>query len=211
LLVAAFYASITQMDDYEPLSCQNTAYHKMMERLELALSPQTLLRHLIELIISGERHVTVNAIVLELVQRELRGEAPQNFRDWAHELKPSLAKKEIQVTADILSKAWNLVLMLQYRELPAGQAKSKHVCDSSVYWLAVQEIYYQLVSPLFKLGCAQFKASRELIENTFHCLNALQNFFHLKITHERLIREQSISKLTHRPLAEDASQTEASF
>lgn len=46
-LIAIIYTSITQLDDYYPLSCQNTSYKKMMERVEKALTPQIMLRYLI--------------------------------------------------------------------------------------------------------------------------------------------------------------------
>jgi hypothetical protein len=195
-LIAIIFVNITQLDDYEPLSCQNTSYKMMMERIELSLTAQGLLKHLIEIIISGEKFITVNNIVLELVSKELKGEVAQNYRDWAHELKPTLTKKEIQVTDEILSKVWNLIFSLQYKEIPSNVANSKHICDLSVYWQAVHSIYYQLVSPLFKIYPQQFKANKDLIENIFSSLKSLQGFFELKFKHEYYIREQSLSKIS---------------
>ena len=54
----------------------------VLEKYISMLGVEIFLKHLIELIISQERYITINSFFIDLIEEELKDEKAKNLEDW---------------------------------------------------------------------------------------------------------------------------------
>jgi hypothetical protein len=87
-----FQVYLTKIDNgvYSTSKIIIEKFNAFLEKYIKLFSPEIFLKYLIEIIVSQERFLTINPYLIELIEGELKDEKAKDFKDWKHELTPSV-------------------------------------------------------------------------------------------------------------------------